>query len=130
MSLKDVGQAIAAVILEAGEALPSWPLVVTLHGPRNYSMFDLQQALEVVTGRKPRIDAVEPGDLLEFYKGKLPPGKAAEIAERNMAINGGGLLAGEIADPQGHVIRGTTALVDTLRKLASGEVSKVASGAF
>ena len=117
--------------METGKHLPSKPHIVTLHGPRSYSMLDLQDALQAVTGKKPKIDAVAPSDLLEFFKQKLPPGKAQEVTEMTLAINDGGLLAEEMARPQGgNVVRGSTELVDTLRQLASGEVSKVASGAF
>lgn len=130
VSFRDVGSTIATRLLETGEQLPSRPHVITMHGPRAYSMVDLQDALETVAGQKPRIDAIRPENLLDFYKTKLPPGKAEEIVEMNLAINGGGVLAGEMASPEGDVVRGPTTLVDTLRKLASGEVSKVASGAF
>lgn len=96
-------------------------------------MEDLQTALREVTGKKPQIHGVEPDELLELFKQKLPPVKAQEVTEMTLAINGGGLLAREMARPEGTVdavVRGDTELVETLRKLASGEVSKVASGAF
>lgn len=48
----------------------------------------------------------------------------------NVAINKGGVIAKEMANPWRNVVRGPTELVDTLRQLASGEVSKAASGAF
>lgn len=110
--------------------MPSRPQVYALHGPRNYSMLDLQDALEQVTGKKPRIDAVEQDKLLDFFMTKLPPIKAQEVTEMTTAINGGGLLAKEMEQPSGNVVRGSMELVDTLRQLASGQSSKAASGAF
>lgn len=103
---------------------------ISLHGPRNYTMLNLQSALEEVTRKRPRIDAVQPEELLEYYQHVLPPVKAREVTEMTTAINGGGLLAKEMAEPGEDVVRGNTELVDTLRRLASGELSKVASGAF
>lgn len=93
-------------------------------------MLDLQDALEQVTGKKPRIDAVAQEKLLDFFKAKLPPNKAQEVSEMTMAINGGGLLAKEMKQPPGNVVRGETGLIETLRQLASGQISKDASGAF
>lgn len=93
-------------------------------------MVDLQDALEKVAGRKPRIDEVKPEELVEFYERKVPLSKARELAEMTVAINGGGLLAEEMANPQGNVVRGKTELVDTLCRVADGDVVKIASGAF
>ena len=93
-------------------------------------MLDLQAALAEVTGKTPRIEAVEQDKLLEFFKTKLPPNKAQEVTEMTVAINGGGLLAKEMAEPAGDVLYGSTELVETLRHLASGQISKSASGAF
>lgn len=132
VSLSDVGRILAEQITDTGVPLPSLPHVIRLHGPRCYTMLDLQSALETVTGRKPRINAVEPGDLLEFFAKKLPPTKAKEVVEMTVAVNGGGLLAEEMARPgkELNVVRGLTELVETLRRLAAGETSEVASGAF
>lgn len=126
----DVSNFISQWVLETGTALSVRPQIYTLHGPRSYSMLDLQEALAEVAGKKPRIEAVEQEKLFHFFKTKLPPIKAQEVTEMTVAINGGGLLAKEMSEPSGNVVRGSTELVETLRQLNSGKISKNASGAF
>lgn len=132
VSIADTASIVAQHVVETGSALPTSPYAFEIHGPRGYSMLDLQHALATVTGRAlPRIDAIEPDRLIDFFKRKLPASKAREVAEMTLALNGGGLLAAQMAGEIGHgAVRGETELVDTLSRLQSGEVAKAASGAF
>lgn len=57
---------MAGHLLETGKSLPSNPHALALHGPREYSTLDLQEALEQVTGEKVAIKAYEPEQLLDL----------------------------------------------------------------
>lgn len=130
VSIADISKIISQRLLETGNALPFNPYAFEIHGPQSYSMIDLQAALEQVTGRQPEIKAIPPDELQEVFKQKLPANKAEEVAEMTVAINGEGIIAKDLDEGTENVERGTVELAETLRQLASGELSKVASGAF
>jgi len=131
ISLQDVSKICADQIRRLGSALPARPYVLDLHGPRAYSGLDIQQALEEAVGVKARIHVIQPKDLFDHYSEKLPANMAQEVTEMTVAANGGGLLStDELESKDQVVVRGSIELVDILKQLASGAVSKVASGAF
>ena len=124
----DIGEICAQILLESGQPLPSKPHVFDLHGPQSYSAIDVKAALEAVTNKNIKVVGIEPEQLLEYYGRKVPEQYAQELVEMTISMNAGGLVAKEMQKSDG-VVRGSTELVDILRKFASGE-SKAASGAF
>ena len=125
----DVGKICAQVLLQTGTALPSNPHSFDIHGPRSYSTLDVQSALEEVTGKKPSIVSVEPEQLASFFGEKVLNQYADELAEMTAASLPGGLLAAEMDKEEG-IVKGKTELVESLRRIAVGEMSKSASGVF
>ena len=127
--MEDVGRACAENLLETGQALPSSPHPFDLQGPRSYSVTDVKEALEAVSGKKITVDAIKPDRLAEFYGQTVPTQYAQELAEMTVAMLPGGLVATEMEKEEG-VVRGTTELIDVFRRIAAGETIKVPSGAF
>jgi hypothetical protein len=115
--------------LETGNALPSDPHIFDLHGPRSYSTLDVKAALEQVTGKSSKIISIEPDKLASFYGEKVADQYAKELAEMTRAGLPGGIFVAEMAKEDG-VVRGEIELVESLRKIASGETTKMASGVF
>lgn len=70
-----------------------------LHRPQKYSILDLQEAFEMITSKKQKIDVVEVEQLLKLLQQKLPVNKVYELSEMMVAIDGSGLLAEETAKP-------------------------------
>ena len=124
----DIGKICAQILLGLGQPLPSEPHIFDLHGPRSYSAIDVKAALEAVTGKNIKAVGIEPEKLREYYGRKVPEQYAQELVEMTISMNAGGLVAKEMEKEDG-IVRGSTELVDVLRKFASGE-SKPASGAF
>ena len=100
-----------------------------LHGPRNYSAGDVQAALETLTGKTVKLINIEPNGLFDYYCKFVPAASAQELVEMTMAMLPGGLIAVDM-DKAENVVRGEVELVESLRKVMSGETTKVASGAF
>lgn len=119
----------AETLLETGNGLPSTPHIFDLHGPRSYSTLDAQAALKEVIGKSPRIISIEPDQLASFYGEKVADQYAKELAEMTKAGLPGGIFAAEMEKEAG-VVRGKIELVDSLRKIASGETTKTAGGVF
>ena len=109
--------------------MSSSPYSFNLHGPRSYSALDVRSALEEVTGKKVRINAIEPGQLPDFFGQHIPTQYAKELAEMTTACLPGGLIAKEMEKEEG-LVRGSVELVDVLRKAAKSEVGRERSGAF
>lgn len=89
----------------------------------------MKSALEEITGKSPKIISIEPDQLASFYGQKVADQYAKELAEMTVAGLPGGVFAAEM-DKEDGVVRGKIELVESLRKIASGETTKTASGVF
>lgn len=129
ISVADVGKKCTEKLLETGQRLPHVPYNLTLHGPRSYSAMDVKEAVETLMGQEVALDTIDPSQLSDFFRQKVAPQYASELAEMIIAMLPGGVLAEDMAVTQG-VVRGTTSLREGLKKYVSGEASKALSGAF
>ena len=82
-----------------------------------------------MTGKTIKLIDIEPDGLLDYYCKHVPVWSAHEIVEMTLAMLPGGLIAIDM-DRAENVVRGEIGLVESLRKVMSGETTKVASGAF
>ncbi|KAK5166834.1 uncharacterized protein LTR77_007563 [Saxophila tyrrhenica] len=129
VSLDDIGKVCAQQLLDTGNSLPSSPYSVNLRGPRDYSALDVQSALQEVTGKKVKINAIKPDQLPAFFGQHVPAQYADELAEMTAACLPGGLIAKEMVQEEG-VARGQIELVEVLRKAAESDLGRERSGAF
>lgn len=115
---QDIGEAVATELLATGQGTPvqSSPYIFDLVGPRDYSSLDVHAAWEEATGKKLEMRPVEKAGLAEFYATVFPPGVAERMAELNLGILPGGVLA-ENSKPTGETKKGKTELVEVFKQL-------------
>ncbi|KAM5526732.1 NmrA family protein [Fusarium oxysporum f. sp. phaseoli] len=98
VSVKDIGKTCAREALSAGTPLERSPRIVYLHGPRNFTVRDVWEAFEKVTGKKIKTNLVD--DFVEMMLTFLP----------------GGLLEEEMNDLT-NAVRGDDTLVDSFSRM-------------
>lgn len=90
---------------------------VYLHGPRNFSVRDVWEAFEKVTGKKVRVELVEKEGLQGFFEhSPLPANLVDEFFEMTLTFLPGGLLEEEINDLT-NAVRGNDTLVDSVSRM-------------
>ncbi|KAF4595060.1 NAD-dependent epimerase/dehydratase [Ophiocordyceps camponoti-floridani] len=99
-----------------GRTMPAMkPHIFELHGPRLYSLLDVQQAFCTALGKQISIKPVERADLDAFFSRIFPPQIVGEWVEMATCFLPGGVVAADsISYDDVSVQRGTTELVDAI----------------
>ncbi|EXL67027.1 hypothetical protein FOPG_16831 [Fusarium oxysporum f. sp. conglutinans race 2 54008] len=117
VSVKDIGKTCAREALSAGTPLERSPRIVYLHGPRNFSVRDVWEAFEKVTGKKIRVELVETEGLRRFFEhSPLPANLVDDFVEMMLTFLPGGLLEEEMNDLT-NAVRGDDTLVDSFSRM-------------
>ena len=134
ISLKDIAKTCAQHLLATGQSLPhgsgTGPYVFNIHGPHEYSVNDLGSALEQLMEKPLGVKAIEPQQLLPYFKAGLPSPQLEETAEMILAMAPGGVLGKDMENGDKNISKGQVELVDALRNFVTGEASRELSGAF
>ncbi|KAJ3547262.1 hypothetical protein NM208_g1609 [Fusarium decemcellulare] len=116
VSARDIGRTCAREALGAGTPLAKSPRIFELHGPRNYSVRNVKEAFEKVTGKKIEARLVEKPDLHKFFSGFLPANIVDDFVEMTLTFLPGGLLEDEMNDLT-NVKHGQDTLVDAFSQM-------------
>ena len=103
--------------MSAGAPLDKSPRIVYLHGPRNFSVRDVWEAFEEVTGKKIRVELVKKEALRGFFEhSPLPANLVDDFVEMTLTFLPGGLLEEEMNDMT-NAVRGNDTLVDSFSRM-------------
>ncbi|VUC24322.1 unnamed protein product [Clonostachys rosea] len=116
ISIEDIGTICAQKLLEVGQPLLSNPHFFNLYGPRNYSSLDVKTALEEISGKAIEPIVISKDQLASFFAERGPPSVVQEMVDMTTAALPGGIMV-ETFDDEDGTVRGTTELVETLRKI-------------
>ncbi|PKY01179.1 NAD(P)-binding protein [Aspergillus campestris IBT 28561] len=112
VAIKDIGSACAAHLLTP--TLPESPYIFELHGPKPYSVLDVQRAFKDATGKDVAVRPVEKQDLPAFFGQFLPPALVGPFVEMTVGFLPGGVMAQGNPDAEKRVQRGRTGLGDVI----------------
>lgn len=96
--------------------LEKHPRIVELHGPRNYSVRDVREAFEKVTGKTIEVRLIQKDQLYGFFSGFLPASLVDDFVEMTLTFLPGGLLEEEMNDLT-NASRGQDSLVDAFERM-------------
>lgn len=97
VSSRDIGATCAAELLSTGTELRESLRIVNQQGPKWYSTLDVQEALEIISGKSVELKLVDPDALPAFLGQVLPPHLVGDFVEMNISMLPGGVLEREIA---------------------------------
>ncbi|KAE8153381.1 NAD(P)-binding protein [Aspergillus avenaceus] len=116
IAVNDIGR-ICATHLLAPE-IPSTPYILEAHGPRSYSVLDIQKGFSDVAGQKVEVKEVGQRDLPEFFGQFLPESVVDGYVEMTRSFLPGGVIArGRDYDPGVPVYQGETELWEVLNRM-------------
>ncbi|RAH63203.1 NAD(P)-binding protein [Aspergillus piperis CBS 112811] len=117
VSVADIGKACATYIMAMDH--PKSPYIVEVHGPREYTAKDVQEAFHDVAGHAVELKPVEKGDLPAFFGQFLPEASVGPFVEMTRSFLPGGIIAKESGNSPSpdRMYRGRTELVDAIRRL-------------
>ncbi|GLA02083.1 hypothetical protein AnigIFM60653_001379 [Aspergillus niger] len=117
VSVADIGKACATYIMAMDN--PKNPYVVEVHGPREYTAKDVQEAFQDVAGHAVELRPIEKADLPAFFGRFLPEASVGPFVEMTRSFLPGGVIAKESGNSPSpdRMYRGRTELVDAIRRL-------------
>lgn len=116
VAIKDIGLTCAEELLTPPSSTPN-PTIYELHGPREYTSLDVQQAFARATGKEVEVRPVEKDGLDAFYAAVFPPGVAKLFAEMNRSFLEGGILDVDPEPTKEETKYGKTELGEVIREL-------------
>ncbi|WYZ39902.1 hypothetical protein EsH8_IV_000243 [Colletotrichum jinshuiense] len=118
VSLKDVGQECACMLLDIKTPLPHRTYFFDLFGPRNYSTLDIQAAVEELSRKKIEIVSIGRDSLAEFFGQRVPAELVGELVEMTISALPGGVMVPDF-DGDENTVWGKTDLIEALRVLGA-----------
>ncbi|OJJ65939.1 hypothetical protein ASPBRDRAFT_436159 [Aspergillus brasiliensis CBS 101740] len=117
VSVTDIGKA-CATYLTAMEN-PKSPYIVEVHGPREYTARDVQEAFQDVAGHAVELKPVEKDDLPTFFGHFLPAASVGPFVEMTRSFLPGGIIAKESGNSPSpdRMYRGRTELVEAIGRM-------------
>ncbi|PLB36915.1 NAD(P)-binding protein [Aspergillus candidus] len=112
VAAKDIGEACATHLL--GPSLPESPYIFELHGPKTYSVLDVQRAFQDATGKDVAVRPVEKQDLSAFFGRFLPPALVGPFVEMTVGFLPGGVMVQGNAGVEKRVKKGRMGLGEVI----------------
>ncbi|PLN86542.1 NAD(P)-binding protein [Aspergillus taichungensis] len=119
VAIKDIGSACATHLLTP--TLPESPYILELHGPKLYSVLDVQRAFQDAVGKDVTVRPVRKQDLAAYFGQFLPPALVRPFVEMTVGFLPGGAIAREDASATGtRVQKGSTDLGEVIKGFFDG----------
>ena len=100
--------------------IPKRPYVIEVHGPRDYTVKDVQKAFEEAAGHAVEVRPVAKDKLATFFGQFLPEASVGPFVEMTLSFLPGGILANKArlgASTDARVYRGRIDLVEAIRRM-------------
>ena len=116
IAVDDIGRVCAEQLLATGADMPVRPYAFELHGPRDYTVRDVQNAFQNIIKQKVTVKPIETEQLTAFFSQVLPPSIVGSMVEMTRSFLPGGILTKNVPDEK-HIKRGQVELLDVIKNL-------------
>lgn len=122
IAVKDIRSTLASELLKESTP-PAKPYIFELHGPRQYTPLDVQEAFSKALGKEVAIKPVEKSELRGFFSQVFPEPIVGDWVEMATSFLPGGIMAADTVDyDKVNVVRGPTELDKVLKAVVDVEL--------